>query len=225
MPNTNTDTTTIDDNALTIDHPRVRLVDREIFTLRFVSDCMSHECLCRDEKDLARTDACCQHGADVLRSEKSAILARASEISSVLKPEWKRPASWFDERDPEVISEEPFVDVVRTGTTDLEVDTSGCIFLNHEGDRGCGLHAAALKHDFDPAEIKPSVCRLYPLSLDDGRLGLSPDFDRYSCANSGTSSIYGVLRGVLGEMYGEDLVQILDGLNAKFRVRRLKSLR
>jgi hypothetical protein len=63
------------------------------------------------------------------------------------------------------------------------------------------------------------------LSLDEGHLGLSPDFDRYSCANSGTSTLYGVLRGVLGEMYGDDLVQILDGLNAKFRVRRLKSLR
>src|SRR5436190_19912654 len=99
MPNTNTDTTTIDDNALAIDHPQVRLVDREIFTLRFVSDCMSHECRCRDEKDLARADACCQHGADVLRGEKSAILRRASEIASVLKPEWKKPESWFDERD------------------------------------------------------------------------------------------------------------------------------
>jgi hypothetical protein len=225
MPNTNTDTTIVEDNALAVDHPRVRLVDREIFTLRFVSDCMQHGCLCRDEKDLARADACCQHGADVLRSEKSAILRRASEISSVLKPEWKKPESWFDERDPEVISEEPFVDVVRTGTTDLDVDNSGCIFLNHEGDRGCGLHAAALKHGFDPAEIKPSVCRLYPLSVDDGRLGLSPDFDRYSCANSGTSNIYGVLRSALGEMFGDELIGILDDLNRRFRVRRLKSLR
>ncbi len=225
MANTNTDTTVIEDNALAVDHPRVRLVDREIFTLRFVTDCMQHGCLCRDEKDLARADACCQHGADVLRSEKSAILRRASEIASVLKPEWKKPETWFDERDPEVISEEPFVDVVRTGTTDLDVDNSGCIFLNHEGDRGCGLHAAALKHGFDPAEIKPSVCRLYPLNLDDGRLGLSPDFDRYSCANTGTSTIYGVVRGALGEMFGDELVQILDGLNARFRVRRLKSLR
>ena len=224
MPNTKTDTT-IEDDGVPVDHPQVRLVDREIFILRFVTDCMQHGCLCRDEKDLARTDACCQHGADVLRSEKSAILRRASEISSVLKPEWKKPESWFDERDPEVISEEPFVDVVRTGTTDLDVDNSGCIFLNHEGDRGCGLHAAALKHGFDPAEIKPSVCRLYPLSLDEGRLGLSPDFDRYSCANSGTSNIYVVLRGALGEMFGDDLVGILDGLNARFRVRRLKSLR
>jgi Fe-S-cluster containining protein len=225
MANTKTDTTIIEDDALAVDHPEVRLVDREIFTLRFVTDCMQHGCLCRDEKDLARADACCQHGADVLRSEKSAILRRASEISSVLKPEWKKPESWFDERDPEVISEEPFVDVVRTGTTDLDVDNSGCIFLNHDGDRGCGLHAAALKHGFDPAEIKPSVCRLYPLSVDDGRLGLSPDFDRYSCANSGTNTVYGVQRGALSEMFGDGLIRILDALNAKFRVRRLKSLR
>lgn len=225
MPNTKSDTTIIEDDALAVDHPQVRFVDREIFTLRFVTDCMQHGCLCRDEKDLARADACCQHGADVLRSEKSAILRRAAEISSVLKPEWKKPESWFDERDPEVISEEPFVDVVRTGTTDLDVDNSGCIFLNHDGDRGCGLHAAALKHGFEPAEIKPSVCRLYPLSVDEGRLGLSPDFDRYSCANSGTSTVYGVQRGALAEMFGDDLIRILDDLNAKFRVRRLKSLR
>jgi len=224
MPNTKSDTT-IEDDGLVVDHPRVRLVDREIFTLRFVTDCMQHGCLCRDEKDLARDDACCQHGADVLRSEKSAILRRASEIASVLQPDRRAPETWFDERDPEVISEEPFVDVVRTATSDLDVENSGCVFLNHEGERGCGLHSAALKHGFDPAEIKPSVCRLYPLSLDDGRLGLSPDFDRYSCANSGTSTIYGVLRGALSEMFGDDLVRILDGLNAKFRVRRLKSLR
>ena len=225
MPNTKTDSTIIEDNALAVDHPRVRLVDRDIFLLRFVTDCMQHRCLCRDEKDLARADACCQHGADVFYSEKSAILRRASEIASVLKPEQRRPETWFDERDPEVISEEPFVEVIRTATTDLEVDTSGCVFLNHVGERGCGLHFAALKHGFDPAEIKPSVCRLYPLSLDDGRLGLSPDFDRYSCANSGTSSIYGVLRGALGEMFGEELVRILDDLSARFRVPRLKSLR
>jgi hypothetical protein len=225
MPNMKTDKAIAEDTALAVDHPRVRLVDREIFRLWFVADCTQHRCLCRDEKDRAQVDACCQHGADVLHSEKSAILRRASEVASVLKPERRAPETWFDERDPEVISEEPFVEVIRTATADLEVENSGCVFLNHLGDRGCGLHLAALRHGFDPAEIKPSVCRLYPLSLDEGRLGLSPDFDRYSCANSGTSSIYGVMRGALGEMFGGELVRILDDLNARTRVRRLKSLR
>ena len=168
MPNTNTDTTVIEDNALVVDHPRVRLVEREIFILRFVTDCMQHGCLCRDEKDLARADACCQHGADVLRGEKSAILRRASEISSVLKPEWKKPETWFDERDPEVISEEPFVDVVRTGTTDLDVENSGCIFLNHEGDRR-RMWAARRRPQ---ARLRPGgdqAVRLSPLSSEPRR--------------------------------------------------------
>ena len=225
MPNTETGQTIIEDNALAVDHPRVHLVDREIFLLSFVTDCTQHRCLCRDENNRARVDACCQHGADVLLTEKSAILRRASEVASVLTPERRRPETWFDEREPEVMSEEPFGEVVRTATTDPDVENSGCVFLNHLGNRGCGLHLAALRHGFDPAEIKPSVCRLYPLSLSDGRLGLNEDFDRYSCANSGPSSIYKVLRGALGKMFGDELVRILDDLNARIRRPRLKILR
>jgi hypothetical protein len=222
MPNTKPKI--VQDSALAVDHPQVRRVDREIFLLSFVPDCMQHRCLCRDENNRARVDACCQHGADVSLEEKRAILRRASEVASVLKPERRTPETWFDDREPEVMSEEPFDTVVRTATTDLEVEDSGCVFLEHVGERGCGLHLAALRHGFDPAEIKPSVCRLYPLSVTAGRLGLNPDFDRYSCANSGSVSIYSVMRGVLGEMFGDELVGRLDDLSARLRTRRLRSL-
>jgi Fe-S-cluster containining protein len=180
--------------------------------------------LCRDDGDRAKADACCQHGADVMLPEKAAILRRSAEVASVLEPKWRDPARWFDERDPGVEDEPPFGTIIRTATTDLDVDDSGCVFLEHTGKRGCGLHAAALQHGFDPAEIKPSVCRLYPLSLEGGRLGLSEDFDRYSCANSGSSSLYSVMRSVLADMFGEALVRALDEVDARVRVRRLRSL-
>src|SRR5262245_39840025 len=86
---------------LPVDHGRIRFVERAIFTAAFPSSCAGHQCLCRDENDKPRLDACCQHGADVTIPEKRAILRRAREVASVLKPERQSPSGWFDERDPE----------------------------------------------------------------------------------------------------------------------------
>jgi hypothetical protein len=213
---------TVVESTLAIEHREVRFVDREIFLYSFAPDCTTHRCLCRDQNDRPRVDACCQHGADVLPEEKAAILRRAREVASVLKPERRAPDTWFDQREPD--PDEPVDVVLRTATSDADVEDSGCVFLNHVGARGCGLHLAALEHGFDPAEIKPSVCRLYPLSLDGGRLGLNPDFDRYSCAHSGNVSIYSVMRGVLLQMFGDDLVRALDDAEARFQARRLRSV-
>src|SRR5947209_6255458 len=149
---------------LPVDHEQVRFVERAIFTASFPSSCEGHQCLCRDENDRPRLDACCQHGADVTVPEKQAIVRRAREVASVLKPERRSPAEWFDERDPEEDPEAPFGFLVRTATSDLSSDSSGCVFLEHAERRGCGLQLAAQKHGFDPAEIKPAACRLYPLS-------------------------------------------------------------
>jgi hypothetical protein len=207
-----------------IDHPLIAVVDVEIFRLTFTPDCMNHSCRCRDEGDLQRNDACCQHGADVLVPEKAAILRRAAEIASVMKPQWRRPAAWFDESAPEVDPAAPDGIVLRTGTVDPEDESSGCIFLQHAGPRGCGLHRAALVHGFDPAEIKPSVCQLYPLSYIDGQLGLSPDFDRYSCANDDGPTVYRVMRDVVGVVLGAALVQELDRVESEILNRKLRLL-
>ncbi len=203
-------------------HPRIGLVDGDIFTLTFASDCMTHSCRCRDEGDSQRDDACCQHGADVLVPEKAAILRRAGEIASVLRPQWRQPATWFDERAPELDPQAPDGIILRTGLVDLEDESSGCVFLQHTGARGCGLHRAALVHGFDPAEIKPAVCRLYPLSYDGHRLGLSPDFDRYSCAAFDGPSVYRLMRGALGEMFGAPLVRELDRVESNVVKRKLR---
>lgn len=207
-----------------VEHPLIRSVEADIFTVTFAPDCMTHRCRCRDEGDSARDDACCQHGADVLIPEKAAILRRSAEVASVMKASWRDPARWFDERDPEEDPKAPGGILLRTGTTDPNDDSSGCIFLEHTGGRGCGLHRAALTHGFDPAEIKPAVCRLYPLSHDGRRLGLSPDFPRYSCASEAGPTVYRLMRGVVGAMFGEASLDELDRVEAQVLKRRLRLL-
>ncbi|HTA19899.1 MAG TPA: hypothetical protein VK989_11435, partial [Polyangia bacterium] len=86
-------------------------------------------------------------------------------------------------------------------------------------------HLAAMMHGFDPAEIKPSVCILYPVSHLGRRLGLSPDFDRYSCANDDGPSVYRVTRDAIAAVFGAALVEELDRVEAEILKRRLPVLR
>ena len=210
--------------SLKVNHSDIQRVDRSIFTLTFTPNCMTHRCRCVGDDGRQRNDACCQHGADVSVPEKQAILRRAVEIAAVLKPGRQDPASWFDERDPERDPDAPGGIVLRTATADLHDDSSGCVFLQHTGRRGCGLHRAALLNGIDPAEIKPKVCRLYPLSWSAGTLGLSPDFDRYSCANDGGPTVYRLMRDPIRDIFGAALVQQLDQLEEELERRRLPVL-
>ena len=207
---------------LIVGHPHVRTVDRSVFVRTFAADCMAHACRCRDEDDRARADACCQHGSDVYPIDRAAIMRRAREIASVLRPERRDPTTWFDESEPVYDPDPPAGVVVRTSTSDPADESSGCIFLEHDGPRGCGLHRAAVVHGFDPAEVKPFVCRLYPLYLDAGQLALASDFERYSCADdSDGPSVYRLMRDTLGEMFGADAVTALDRVERQLRRQRL----
>jgi Fe-S-cluster containining protein len=202
---------------LALAHDRVRMVDPQIFRARFAPDCMRHRCKCLDEDKRLRFDACCQHGCDVSLAEREAILRRAEEVSPVLDAAWRDPARWFDASDPETDCE---------GTTWLRTSTvtpdesSGCVFLQHDK-RGCALHRAALEHAFAPSEIKPMVCRLYPLSWYEGLLCLSDDFHRYSCSEMSGPTVYRLLRPVLAETFGLDVIPLLDHAERSTRRRRL----
>ncbi|HEX3695552.1 MAG TPA: hypothetical protein VH374_09180 [Polyangia bacterium] len=208
--------------ALKINHPAFTSVDGEIFTQTFAPDCMAHACLCREEDNRQRNDACCRFGADVLIPEKAAILGRTREIAAVLSERRRDPTGWFDDNDPERDPDAPGGILLRTATQRPGVETSGCIFLDHTGERGCGLHRAALQFGFDPAEIKPAVCRLYPLSASKRRLSLSPDFDWYSCAGHSGPTVYRLMRGVLVSLFGQELTTELDKLESQYLRRRLR---
>jgi hypothetical protein len=207
--------------SLDVNHPAIHRVDGDIFRVTFAPDCIQHQCRCRDENDRSRNDACCQYGADLLVPEKEAILRRAAEVASVLQPHRQDPEGWFDEREPGIDPEAPGGIILRTATSDRDAESSGCVFLEHTGERGCGLHRAALIHGFEPAEVKPGACRLYPLSWDGRSLGLSPDFDSYSCARDGGPTVYRLMRQVIGEMFDFGLVQELDRLESQVFRRRL----
>jgi Fe-S-cluster containining protein len=201
---------------------RIRWVYTDIFVVHFTPDCMTHACRCRDEDDRRLDDACCQHGCDVDLFEKAAILSRKDEIAAVLREPFRDPARWFDESDPEHdLQAYPSGTAVRSGLAGAD-EASGCIFLQHDS-RGCALHRAALESGFAPEEIKPAVCRLYPLALDGDRsLGFSDDFDRYSCAGeAGGPTVYRLMRGTIGDIFGRSLVRKLDQVERSQLGRRL----
>ena len=210
------------DHMVALDHPTVQWVEPEIFLYRFAPDCMTHACQCLDEGGRELLDACCQHGADVDLFERDAILRRTAEIQPVLRPPFRDPALWFKDDEAEPDPDAPSGILTRTGRARPDEEAGSCIFLQHDG-RGCALHRAALAHDFDPAEIKPAVCRLYPLGFGLGVLGLSDDFDRYSCAHHApeSPSVYQVTRSTIAEVFGHDVVHQLDRVERNIMRRRL----
>ena len=206
--------------SFALDHPVVRVVYPEMFHLTFTPDCMVHACRCDDEGGKVKLDACCQHGADLNLVEREAILARAPEIARVLDPKFRPTERWFDDSAPEEDPDVPSGILIRTGVAGSH-EASGCVFLQHDN-RGCALHRAALENGFAPNEIKPQVCRLYPLAYGWGELGLSDDFHRYSCANeTGGPTVYRLMRGVVADVFGVDLVARLDRLERQVLGRRL----
>jgi hypothetical protein len=184
--------------------PPVIQIQRDVFTVRFVSDCMRHECRCSGRVEL---DACCQYGADVDLFEKERILARTREVQAVLAADVRDPAGWFADDEAELDPEAPSGILTRTGLRD-----DRCVFLSHD-QRGCALHRAAIAAGFEPGEIKPRTCRLFPLELDGGTLAFSEDFADYSCfAPASGPTVYQVMRPTLASVFGDALVRRLDGV-------------
>jgi len=207
---------------LAVNHPVIQRVEGDIFRFTFAADCIQHQCRCRADDDRPRLDACCQYGADVLLDEMNAILRRADEIAPTLKPGRRDPSRWFDMRDPQSDPDVPGGVLVRTATADRDDESSGCVFLQHTGARGCGLHRAALAKGWDPIAIKPKVCSLYPLTWHNRTLRLSPDFPSYSCAHDGGPTVYRLMRATIAAIFGAALVEELDGLESKVARRSLR---
>ncbi len=206
-----------------LQHPVVRRFDPDVFRATFAPDCMAHACAVRATAEDAdphgpQLDACCRYGCNVEQHEREAILARGHLIAPLLRPELRDRSRWFDETDPEP-SESGAGWVVRTGLQDRSREHGLCVFLGHDG-RGCALHRAALENGFAPEEVKPAVCRLYPLELHEGALAIADDFPWYSCGQyRGGPSVYRVMRQELERMFGAELVAELDVLEGRLGPR------
>ncbi|CAN5598417.1 hypothetical protein BH11MYX1_BH11MYX1_38810 [soil metagenome] len=197
-----------------LDHPRFSKAELDVFTRRVVADCMTHSCAMH-ETGKVRLDACCQYGCDVDLFEKDAILANADKIRPVLAAEVQH-LPWFDESEPELDPDVPSGTVVRTAVHD-----KGCLFLSHDK-RGCGIHRASIEQGWDFHGIKPSICRLFPLSYGEGMILVSDDYNDYSCAyQDDAPTLYRVARETIGALFGADLVAAMDAAEAKVNARKL----
>jgi Fe-S-cluster containining protein len=188
---------------VTVQHPRFKRAQRDIFTRQVTPDCMTHQCSLLKHDNRVKLDACCQYGVDADVSERDGILAHADQIRSLLRDE-VAGKPWFKDEikhDPDF----PTGRYVRTNTHD-----DGCIFLAHDR-RGCAIHRASIEGDWDFHGIKPHVCRLFPISYETDAIVLSDDYADYSCAyDASAPSVYRVGRADLGAIFGADLVTALD---------------
>jgi hypothetical protein len=189
--------------VIALDHPRFTRAEITVFTRRVVADCMTHRCT-MVETNALKLDACCQYGADVDLHERDAILRRADGIRPVLAAD-VRELPWFDESEPEQDPDTPSGTVVRTA-----VHGDGCLFLAHDR-RGCAIHRAAIEQGWDYRGVKPTICRLFPLTYGDGAIFVSDDYPDYSCAyEPNAPTLYRITRDTLGDLFGADLVRAMD---------------
>jgi len=203
--------------AVELDHPRFTKAELAVFTRRVVADCMTHRCAIHASGEV-KLDACCQYGCDVDLYERDALLARADQIRPVLRAE-ARALPWFDESEPERDPDTPSGTVVRTAVLD-----GGCLFLAHDR-RGCAIHRASLEQGWDFRGVKPSICRLFPLSYGDGMIVVSDDYPDYSCAyDASAPTLYRVARDALADLFGEALVHAMDAAEARVLAAEPKRL-
>jgi len=200
--------------SVPLDHPRFHAAEVAVFTRKVVADCMTHACAMQ-ATHTEKLDACCQYGCDVDLHERDAILARADAIKPVLAAE-VRELPWFDESEPEHDPDVPSGTVVRTA-----VHGGGCLFLSHDK-RGCAIHRASLEQGWDFHGVKPSICRLFPLSYGEGMIVVSDDYHDYSCAyQDDAPSLYQVARDALAALFGPELVRAMDAAEARVLARQL----
>jgi Fe-S-cluster containining protein len=194
--------------SVELDHPKFQRAEIAVFTKRVVTDCMSYGCTIV-EGNKKKLDACCQYGCDVDLTERDAILAKADVIRPVLSPEVQN-LPWFDESKPERDPDTPSGTVVRTA-----VHNEGCLFLTHDK-RGCAIHRASLEQGWDFRGVKPTICRLFPLTYGDGAIMIAEDYVDYTCAfEPDAPTLYRAGRDALGDIFGPELVRAMDAAEAR----------
>lgn len=192
--------------ALPLDHPKFRSVEIQVFTRRVVPDCMAHACT-TVATHVQRNDVCCQYGCDVDLDEKARIDVRADAVRARMRDEVKNVDWFLPELYPD--ADYPSGAVVRTAT-----HADACIFLAHDK-RGCVLHRTALEEGWALGDIKPAICRLFPLSYETDSICVAMEYVEYSCAHQGGPTLYRITRDILAELFGHDLVVAMDKVEAQ----------
>lgn len=204
---------------LPLAHERFLRVQRDVFTRRVVADCMTHACvqLADEGARLAHArpllEACCQYGADVDVAERDAILTHADQLRGLLVA-GAQTAPWFT-TEVQIDPDYPSGRHVRTAVFKRADGETGCVFLAHDR-RGCAIHRSALEGGWDFHQVKPHICRLFPMSYEGDAIVISDDYEDYDCADaSGAPSLYRVARDTLAAVFGPALVAALDQVEAE----------
>ena len=167
----------------------IHRVDENNFSHCYAAGCMGDGC----------RDDCCRYGCPAETAEIVKILDFREELEKLTG----KPASdWFKkrcERNPDY----PSSYVRRT-----RVSNGYCVFHDNSG-RGCLLHRLALEKGFDPHEIKPMVCFLFPLTWDAGCLHVSDFLDELPCLQ-GKSVIFSAQKDEIKYYLGENVARELE---------------
>ena len=106
---------------------------------------------------------CCLTGTTVTVKERDRILAHAELVKGSMTSRARRdPSLWFDKR----TKRDPDFTAGRTANT--RVKDGACVFYRDDG--LCALQVAGEKGLKSPFALKPAVCLLWPLCVQDRKL-------------------------------------------------------
>lgn len=111
-------------------------------------------------------DACCRYGADIDKISYDLIIKHKALVENIIKEKVENCFEKEPDTDPEFLGGSARRSIVKNGF---------CVFHLKEG-KGCSLYKLVSK-DKIPKRIIPSICRLYPLTWENGRLYFENDVE------------------------------------------------
>ncbi len=107
--------------------------------------------------------SCCRKGTTVSLEERDRILRHRSIVASAMTSAARRnPERWFEKR----VRRDP--DFTSGMATNTRVCAGACVFFRDDG--RCALQVAGAERLGNPWALKPAVCILWPLCVQDGSL-------------------------------------------------------
>lgn len=176
----------------------VRQVSPQIFLRQYFTHCL--DCtFCHD--------SCCQFGCDVDLDNATRLGGRhAAGLEAFLgisRDAWLQKEVHADAE-------------LHSGAYQrTQVADGTCIFRRKDA-RGCGIHAYCYENGLDYHELKPTICWLFPICVDNAVLRPSSEIVDNSliCIDQGLT-LYRSQRQELLYLFGPDLVAELDNLEQK----------